>query len=257
MIDLLDFLRQNLKLAILPPGGIILLLLLGHLFGRRFLGRLFSWSGLLALYLLSIPVTSGWLAGQQTQYPPLSGEQLLARDAQAILVLTASQEDHNPELGGAPRPDALGLQRLSHALRLHRETGLPIILSGGAMREGEQPLAVTYAAWLGQLAGVETLATEERSHNTRENLEFSATLLHELQLERVALVTHAFHMPRAMLVAASQEAEFIPTPFSLADKPEAADEPRWLRWTPQSRTLAHNYLLLHELLGTFWYRVNR
>jgi uncharacterized SAM-binding protein YcdF (DUF218 family) len=257
MIELLDFLRQNLKLAILPPGGIILLLLLGHLFGRRFLGRLFSLTGLLALYLLSIPVTSEWLAGQQTQYPPLNGEQLLARGAQAILVLTASQEDHNPELDGAARPNGLGLQRLSHALRLHRETGLPIVLSGGPMREGEQALAVTYAAWLEQLAGVEALATEERSRNTRENLAYSAELLRERQLERVALVTHAFHMPRAMLSATADDLDFIPAPFSLADKPQAPDDPRWLRWTPQSSALAHNYLLLHELLGTFWYRVNR
>jgi uncharacterized SAM-binding protein YcdF (DUF218 family) len=256
MIDLLDFLRQNLKLAVLPPGGIILLLLLGHLFGRRFLGRLFSWAGLLALYLLSIPVTSEWLAAQQTQYPPLSGELLLARDAQAILVLSAGREDRNPELGGAARPNALGLQRLSHALRLHRETGLPIIISGGPVREGEPPLASIYAEWLAQLAGVQALATEEQSHNTRENLAFSAELLRERQLERVALVTHAFHMPRAMLSATAEVPEFIPTPFSLADKPEAADDPRWLRWTPQSSALAHNYLLLHELLGTFWYRMN-
>ena len=256
MIELLDFLRQNLKLAILPPGGIILLLLLGHLFGRRFLGRLFSWSGLLALYLFSIPVTSDWLGHQQTPYPAVSGEQLLARDVQAILVLTAGQEEHNPELGGAARPNALGVQRLSHALRLHRETGLPIILSGGAMREEDQPLALIYANWLEQLAGVEVLATEERSHNTRENLEFSAELLREQQIERVALVTHAFHMPRAMLSATADDLDFIPTPFGLADKPQAADDPPWLRWTPQSSTLAHNYLLLHELLGTFWYRVN-
>ena len=257
MIDLLDFLRQNLKLAILPPGGIILLLLLGHLFGRRFLGRLFSWSGLLALYLLSIPVTSDWLAAQQTHYPALDAAQLLARDAQAILVLSAGSENHNPELGGAARPSALGLQRLSHALRLHRETGLPIILSGGPTREGEQPLASVYADWLRELAGVQALATEERSRNTRENLEFSAELLRELQLERVALVTHAFHMPRAILSATADDLDVIPTPFSLADKPEAADDPRWLRWTPQSTALTHNYLLLHELLGTFWYRVNR
>jgi uncharacterized SAM-binding protein YcdF (DUF218 family) len=131
-MEFLDYLRPALKAAILPPGGILLLLLFGLLIGRRLLGRLLVWTAFIGLYLLSTSAATHWLAQWLETYPAVNATALQNQQAQAILVLTAGYVTANPELGGQARPDALSLERLSYAVKLHRETGLPIVISGAS-----------------------------------------------------------------------------------------------------------------------------
>jgi uncharacterized SAM-binding protein YcdF (DUF218 family) len=81
-------------------------------------------------------------------------------------------------------------------------------------------------------------------------------LLQELGLQRIALVTHAFHMPRSMLAAQAQGLIPIPAPFGyLGAKPgKPSDYTDASMWKPGSRDMLRNYLLLHELLGISWYQ---
>jgi uncharacterized SAM-binding protein YcdF (DUF218 family) len=255
-MEFLDYLRPALKAAILPPGGILLLLLFGLLIGRRLLGRLLVWTAFIGLYLLSTSAATHWLAQWLETYPAVNATALQNQQAQAILVLTAGYVTANPELGGQARPDALSLERLSYAVKLHRETGLPIVISGGKLRAEDEPIAEVLARWLHRRAGIDTMALETRSTTTWENLQYSASLLQELGLQRIALVTHAFHMPRSMLAAQAQGLIPIPAPFGyLGAKPgKPSDYTDASMWKPGSRDMLRNYLLLHELLGISWYQ---
>ena len=115
-----------------PPAGPLLLALLGGLLARRRprLGAGVAGAAWLALYLLSIPAVSGVLAAWLEHTPPATPEAVVARGAEAIVVLGYERYHGAPEYGG----DTSGggeLERLRYAAYLHRHTGLPVAVVGG------------------------------------------------------------------------------------------------------------------------------
>lgn len=246
--------RELIKLALLPPGSLLIVLLIGWLFARRFFGRFLILLALLSFYLLSTPVTLNWLAGQLETVAAPSAEQLQHSDAKAILVLMAGVRRLNPELGGAESLSAMSLERIDYALALHRKTGLPIVISGGSVKGDTRPLAELASEWLQERAGVTPLAIESGSRDTWENGQQSADTLRRLGIDRVILVTHAFHMPRALLSVRRAGIDAVPAPFAFEHVPAAMQPPtRFIDWLPQPGYLGRSYLILHEMAGLVWY----
>lgn len=248
--ELIGFLKDWL----LPPGILVLLLLLGVLLWQRLLGRLLVLLGALALYLLSAPYSLTWLAAGLEQDPSNDANAIRAADARAILVFLAGRNSHAPELDGADALSPLSLQRLHHAVQLHRQTGLPLALSGGATGDGEREgLALLAARELEDVYGVRPLIVEATSRNTWGNALESAQLLARADIRRVALVTSAWHMPRARYSAEQAGLTVIPAGTGFAAG--RGDGPMKLSdWTPSAKALALNRNLLHEYLGLLWYR---
>jgi len=245
--------RAILKMALLPPGSLIILLLLGWLFARRLLGRLLILLGITLLYALSTPVGLHLLASQLETIPALTPAQARNAGAQAILVFLAGSRRNNPEFDGADTLGPGSLQRVDYGLFLHRLTGLPVMLSGGSLEDTE-PLARLGAKWLQQRAGVTALAAEDQSKDTYENAHNSAALLASRGVKRVLLVTHASHMPRAMLSARAAGIEAIPAPFDFEHTAFETREPGELAdWLPQPGYLGRSYRVLHEMAGLIWY----
>lgn len=244
-----------IKEWLLPPGSLLILLVLGLLLWRRGVGRLLVALATLALYGLSIPQASAWLAAPLETDPSVSGTQIRAAGAQAVLVLMAGRIRHAPELGGRDALSALSLQRLNHAVRLHRQSGLPIVVSGGAAPDeaGAEGLAMLAARELTEVYGVQPLLVEARSGTTRENALYSAALLEARGIRTVALVTHAWHMPRARYSVEQAGLKVIPagTGFASANRNRPGTASDWL---PTAKALALNRNLLHEYLGLLWYR---
>lgn len=249
--------RAMLKLVLLPPGILLLLLSVGWIFARRFFGRFLLLLGIIAFYALSTPAVVDLLASQLETEPALTPTKLHNSRADAILVFLAGVRTHNPELGGADALGPMSLERVDYALRLHRKTGLPIILSGGGA-EGDGPsLAQLGSEWLRQQAGVTTLAIESHSRDTRENAKASAEKLQSLGIDRVLLVTHAYHMPRAMLSARDALIDAVPAPFAFEHVPPELQEPGEITdWLPRPGGLGRSYLMLHEMAGLVWYGLN-
>ena len=133
----------------------------------RFGGNLKACLALMALvFVIFFSSKSGGLLLtvflERSSYP-LSAAQ--GQAAQAIVVLT----------GG----DAL----IQETARLHGETGLPILASGGD-RE-----AVVIKADLEKRFHTPVKWTEEASRNTEENAKFSAEILMKVKVRRIILVT--------------------------------------------------------------------
>ena len=113
------------------------------------------------------------------------------------------------------------LERLHYGVWLARETGATLGFSGGVGwgdRSGptEAEVAEHVAA---KDFGLPLKWTEDDSRDTRENAIRSVALLEQAGVRRAVLVTHAWHMPRALRLfnaAAGGKIEFIAAPIDLA-----------------------------------------
>lgn len=153
-----------------------------------------------------------------------------------------------PEL---PFPDLNeSADRIWYAARLYHQGVAPrIIVSGGGFlartNEAATTEAVAMRLFLVDL-GVppEAIVSEGRSINTIENLREVRRLVGE---GRVALVTSAFHMPRALRIAAREKlaVSAFPTDFRALPATRAA----WDNWIPSVAGLSLSNIALREILA--------
>ncbi len=166
-----------------------------------------------------------------------------AKAAQAIVVLGGGSYWAAPEYGG-DTVSRWSLERIRYAARLHRDTGLPLLVSGGAPLGGV-PEGRSMRDALERDFGVKVRWVEDRSANTRENALLSAALLKEAGVKRVLLVTHAWHMRRAQeaFVNAGLEAIAAPTGYETTGPLTALD------FLPRPGGLWAGHIALNEWLG--------
>lgn len=233
---------------LLPPFNFIVLLALGGaLLHTTYvkLGRGLIWVAIAALYIFSTPlVGNGLMAWVETPYVKPD-----TQDAQAIVVLGGGVYHDAPEYGeGTVR--SYTLERLRYAARLQRETGLPLLASGGSPESGE-PESVAMWNSLRKDFGVETRWVELTSMNTGESAKHSFAILQPYGITHILLVTHAWHMPRAQ--AAFEKAGFTVTPAGtiFAGKPRLSP----LQLLPTAGGLMATRHALHELIGMVWYQI--
>ena len=171
--------------------------------------------------------------------------------AQAIVVLASGRIGHAPEYGGLDIPDHSALGRLRYAARLQRETGLPILVTGGNARPGGDGYskADAMAKALREDFGVPVKWIEGKSEDTIENARFSAPMLLQDGVGRILLVTDAMHMPRARIA-------FVRTGLDIVEAPTvfvgaASDELG--AWVPSASNLGRSQHAIHEWAGFVWY----
>ena len=85
-----------------------------------------------SLYLFSIPAVSRALAATLEVHEPVTKETNLGEFWQAIVVLGGGITSVRPEYGSEV-PKARTLERVRFAVNLHKQTGLPILVSGGVL----------------------------------------------------------------------------------------------------------------------------
>jgi len=164
----------------------------------------------------------------------------------AIVVLGGAMVPAMPPLRPDPHLNE-GADRIWHAARLYRQGIAPTIVvssglgtpagrtEGDAMREFLVDLGVPAAA----------IVVEAKSRNTIENIRNVRAIVHN---GRVALVTSAFHMPRALKLAAAAHlnAASFPTDFRALPRPRS-------RWEgvgiPSLESLTMATLALREFLA--------
>lgn len=177
---------------------------------RRAWRRTFLGLGLAAL----LAAVGGWLAtteagarlllaGLEWQSSPPDPERVRS-EAQAIVVLT-----------GQP-------VRIHTAARLALATGVPLALVGkGGGERGFVAESEEMEDTLLRRYGIGPRWVETESLDTRENAAFAWCLLSSFGVRRVALVTHAYHMPRASRMFRAAGFEVIAAPV-----PDASVQPK-------------------------------
>lgn len=254
----MSWLLTNLVASfLLPPlNGLVPafagLLLLGR---RPRLGRSLLAFGLLLLAALALPIVAdALLRPLEDRFPPLPRETLARLDAEAVVILGAGAYRRAPEFAGADDVRQLALDRLRYGALLARESGRPVLVTGGAHPGQGKPEALAMEVALTRDFGIHPRWIEARAEDTRQNALYSAEKLLPQGLRRIALVTHAFHMPRAVAAFEAAGFQVVPAPTAFL----ATSRPRTLLdFLPRYEAMRNSGLALHELIGIAWYRLRR
>lgn len=247
------WLLTNLVAAfLLPPFNLVLLGLVGWRLEarRRRLGRGLVGLSLVGLLLLSIPYVSSALL-EMVSTPPRALE---GNEADAIVILGGGLKHQATEYGD----DTLGsysLERVRYGAWLARRLGKPVLVSGGRMVDGVDAEAEVMRAALETEYGIPVRWVEERSTNTWENARYSAELLKKDGIRRIYLVSHAWHLERALPEFRLTGLEVVPAG---TDFPKG-DDGRVLvtDFIPHAKAMLQSYLAFHEGIGLVWYRIRK
>lgn len=245
--------RRVFELLLLPPATFFWIYAIGCLVRRRKprLGRSLCIAAIVLLWIFATPACGGLLLNSLQTHHALPNVGDLP-PAEAIVVLSAEADRDGVEYGGAVA-GPMTMQRLRYAAHLQRRTGLPMLVSGGVPATGRPPLAQLMANAARDEFGVPVRWLEGRSADTRENAQFSAELLRKDGVRRVLLVTHAFHMPRAVACFASLDLQVVAAPTGF----RGAAVQDWTSFLPHWTGMRDSALGLHEWLGRAYYAVAR
>lgn len=240
-----------LKYLLLPPLANGLLILLGlalMLLNRRKAGWMLAATGAVTLLLLSLPTVSHKLQQPLETYPAITQEQL--QQGEVLVVLGGGRAFSGVEYGWPDAPSREGISRLTHAAWLHQQSGLPLLLTGGRVH-GETHSEAELMDWLLQASfGLKARWLEEQSRTTHENALYTAAILQQQAITQVVLVSHAWHLARAVPVFEAQGLTVIPAPLQFSTPPPGG----LIRWIPRAYYLEKSTQALHEWLGRLVYR---
>jgi uncharacterized SAM-binding protein YcdF (DUF218 family) len=241
------------KSVLLPPFSILVGLLAALIVSsvRPRLGRILLVACIFALYALSTPLVAGLLMDGLEPYPAVDPDSPTA-DAQAIVVLAAGRYSNSPEYGG----DTIGpltLTRLRYGAFLHRRTGRPILVTGQAAGPDQTAAADLMADSLRNEFGIEARWVENESDDTAGNARYSADILLPAGIRRVYLVTHAWHMRRAVLAFEAAGFEVVPAPTAFTTHHPFVWPGVPSDYVPSAGALAGSAYAVHEWLGLAWY----
>ena len=214
-------------------------------------GHAALWAGLaLLIWALSIkPV--GDLLLKRLEYSYLPPAEL---KADAIVLLSGGIQEGAPEPFGMLELTGVSLERTLAAARIYRKYKLPVIVTGGSLfaARSEAGAMKEYLVSLG--VPREKIIAEERARDTWENALFSKKICDEKGYKRIAIVTSAYHMRRAVLSfekAGFENAVPYPAAYKTSRTP-VYYYPDFLPFYGEDLRAA-----LHEYLGLIFYRLSR
>ncbi|MGV8804923.1 MAG: YdcF family protein [Polaromonas sp.] len=248
----LGTLKPLLTSVLMPPLAPLLLALVGLAlaFLKKRGGLLLVALSLAALWLVSCHGTAVWLARHALpQFEPVFAAQLQAHQVQAVVVLGGGLLPGTPEYGGAAQPSDNTAARLRYGATLAQAAGLPLAFTGGRgwaadsrQRHSEAEVA---ARVLRQDYRLTPRWLESQSRDTAENARWLAPLLVRDGVQRIALVTHAWHLPRALAAFERVGLSVVPAPMGYVLPLENGA----LQWLPSARGLLASREVLRECLG--------
>lgn len=247
----MSWLITNLIAAfLLPPLNLLLLGAVGLLlwYKRPVVARWLVTISLALLWALSTPYLADGLM-QLLEGPPAALNPK-AQSADAIVVLGGGTYFNAPEYGADTASEDT-LARLRYAAKLQRETGKPILVTGGRPLGNDLSEAQQMKDILEHEFKVPVKWAEDESATTFENARYSYGKLGALGIKRIYLVTHAWHMPRAARVFRAAGFEVIPAPTAYSTRYKTG----LLDFLPRTDALHESRHFMHEIIGLIWYRL--
>jgi uncharacterized SAM-binding protein YcdF (DUF218 family) len=242
----------------LSPFLVVVLVVVAAIVARGRRPRPATWIlsiGAGILLVLSLPVTSNFLLRPlEYRYPPIAAD---TGGIGAVVVLGAGVRSNAPDESGSTALSQPAIARVTYGYRVARRLDVPIVVSGGTTwrshtERTEAETARDFLVALGE--PVDRVLMESRSRTTRENAQRTAELLGGRGVTRVALVTSAWHMPRAMKSFARAGMECVPAPtdYLSGNGPLAASD-----FLPSYDALRDTFVAFREYFGLVLYAAAR
>ena len=240
--------KTILLALLLPPANLPPIAVAGLVVRRwyRRVGEFMTAASCVLLLLMSMPLFGGALLVALEQYPPPDAGD--AAKAGAIVILSATIAHYGGEDPGFG-PGQLTLERERAAASVFRRVQLPILVTGGVLRSGGPPIGEVMAQSLRDDFQIPVRWVEPRSTDTWENAEYSARMLRANGITTVYLVTHAWHMRRALIAFHHFGINVIPAPVELDRYPKFSSYyllPKIAGWQTA-------YYAAHEWIGCAYY----
>jgi uncharacterized SAM-binding protein YcdF (DUF218 family) len=242
-------LKSLLVALLVPPANLVLVCLVGIVLGlhRSRAGRILTILGVCGLFILAMPISGALLFASLEKGLPLNPSR--ADPPGAIVVLTGDEGHGDGLVPEIPSVGPLSLERLRATAVLRRRVGLPILITGGSLHPGEEPLAAILSRSLDQDFGVKTRWLETGSHTTWQSAENTAALLRGEGITSIYLVTHGWHMRRSLLAFSRFGIQATAAPVRMG---------RPIRWLPSdliptTSGWQTSYYGLHEWIGCAYY----
>jgi len=241
---------------LMPPAGFIFLGLIGlgltPLWKRQ--GVFVAALSLFALLASSLPLVADSLMGGLQYHKALERSNIKTQlsDVDAVVVLGGGRRSQAPEYGD-DSVSVYTLERIRYAAWLVKRSGLPLIVSGGRTDGGH---IKSEAQLMTEVLQKEFIAIvdykEEKSRTTYENAFYTAALLKRNNMSKIALVTHAWHLPRAVEAFEHFGISVTPAPTAFFyNQPGIGGNDL----VPSAAVLHTTALALHELVGRKWYQL--
>ncbi|NDV12327.1 YdcF family protein [Crenobacter caeni] len=243
--------RLALGSVLLPPVNMLLIAAIGGVLawrGRRRLGLSLLALAALFSYLMATPRVAMWLnaglePGEVARVPDVA-------KTGAIVVLGGGKKPA-PEYGGNElTADASG--RLRYAAFLSRQTGVPLLLTGGAPLGGE-PEAWVMQRTLTRDYLLEPKWVESEAVNTADNARLAAAMLKTSGVTRITLVSQAWHLKRAIPLFEAQGLKVLPAPTGFT----RYDGGGLVWWLPSGRAMQESHQALREYVGLLYHALGK
>lgn len=201
--------------------------------------------GMLILYIFSIPYTSQKLSDSLVGSEDLTIEKY--KTAQAIVVLGGGLRD-SQELFGKLATTGIPLERMRYAAYLHKETQLPILVTGSSPNGTSEAKVMDKEFKL--FFNIETKWQENQAKTTKENAMFTREILEKENINKIILVTNQWHMKRAEMLFKQQGFDVIPASVGSGETPNHYSL-NFMHFIPQAGAMNSNMLALKEWIG-YW-----
>jgi uncharacterized SAM-binding protein YcdF (DUF218 family) len=242
---------------LLPPLSLLLMLALGIFLLYRRRNRFAKPLLIVAFGLLWIASTP-YFAGSALQLleartAALDSQHLNGQPkaADAIVILGGGTYFHAPEYAGGDTVSEATLVRLRYGAKLQRETGKPILVTGGKPLGNSISEAQQMRSSLEQDFHVPVHWVEDASDNTFENARYSFQTLQKSGIKKIYLITHSWHMPRSAEVFRRAGFEVVEAPTAFTTRYQVD----LLAFLPNAGALHDSKIFIHEIIGSLWYRV--
>ncbi len=252
------YISKIFPLFIYPLGFTLTLCVLALLLRTFYKSHRLAWwligIGAFQLWLSSTPLVSNYIfVGLESYYP--AQDVVDYPTVQAIVVIGGGLES----IKSPRRTFDVGAagDRIIHTARLYHAGKAPLILvSGGTLPwQKISPETDGMLAFLQELGvSAEFVMSEPDSINTYENALFSKKLLDRKGIDKILLVTSAFHMRRSAAVFRKVGFEVIPVP---TDFRVVENSLSLFDYLPDARYLEQTTIAIKEYIGLAYYTLRQ
>jgi len=246
---------KSIAQLILPPGGLIMLGILGLIFWRKAWAKYLIALVFALFWLLSTePVRDMLTSPLEMQYPAFDSNHMdiSANQHTAIVLLGGGIRENSLDYQGSDELSPYAMMRTIYAAKIAQSLPFPIYSTGGTpLRQNSEAEADIMKRWLMWFNITESrIHAENNANTTWENAVLTKKMLSQQGINTIILVTSAWHMPRSVWCFQAQGLTVIPAPTDYFTQQKSYDLRSFL---PKWSVFAESGHILHEYLGLLWY----